>query len=224
MAMNRKRKADQITKDTLGPAPSNFPPIKRAKQEIGTYAQQAATYKETPSGHSVEVDHMSPDSLHQALDQSRAGGAGASLSKRLPAAAMNKLQHRRKLTTASGDAVEHHRSYLLNTHHGRVPFAGAMTTTQDHYAAALELEFRSTATPATLFGESTIHDPRWFHQPSHLGVVPQTDATWGMDRQVEMLQRIRSTEHIDDSHQSHLEDVITEQRSSLAKMYKDRGY
>lgn len=223
MAASRKRKADQISKDLLGPAPSNFPPIKRVKQELGTYTQQS-TYKKTPSKASVEVDHMSPDSLHQALGSSRKSGGGASLSKRLPAAAMNKTQHRRKLTTGSGNAVEAHRAYLLNAHHGQVPFAGPMNTTQDHYAAALEVEFRSTATPSTLFGQPTIHDPRPFDKPSQQGVVSKLDAEWGMDRQLDMLKRIQNTGHITGEHEQHLMDVVTEQRSELADLYKTHGF
>ncbi|WP_431094996.1 hypothetical protein [Polaromonas aquatica] len=219
---SRRYTADQTAKDRLGPAPSNYGPIRGVKKVIGTHAQQSV-YKKTPSKEPVEVDHMSPDSLHQAAGSSRKSGAGASLSKRLPASAMNKTQHRRKLTTGSGAVVEHHRAYLLHAHHGQIPFAGPMGATQDHYAAALEVEFRSTATPATLFGKPTIHDARPFDNPSQQGVVPKKDAEWGMDRQLEMLTRIRSTAHIDATHESHLKDVVTEQRAGLADMYKQAG-
>lgn len=222
--MSRKRqRVDEDAKSTWGSVPAKHPKLARGDHPRGTYIQQSETFKKTPSGHAVEVDHMSPDSLHQPIGQKRSGGEGAQLSKRLPAAAMNKLQHRRKLTTASGNEVEHHRRYLLAAHVGMVPFTGPMTSTQDHYAAALEVEFRSSATPATLFGETTLHDPRVFHRPSHVGDVPMADALWGMDRQEDLVHRVQATGNIEPSHVAHLKDVQTEQRAAVAQMYKDRG-
>lgn len=219
--MSRKRKAeDHEAKNELGPAPSSFPKLARSDPAIGTYKQQSKKYKATPSSQPVEVDHMTPDTLHQALGDSRKKGDGAGLSRRLPAAAMNKLQHRRKLTTGSGKEVEHHRAYLLYAHHGLVPFTGPMDNPQDHYAAAMEVELRSSTTPGTLFGTPTIHDPRVFTGPSQQGVVPKRDAEWGLDRQLEMTQRVRETGHITSAHEVHLQDVVTEQRAALADMYK----
>lgn len=221
-SMPWRRFADLAAKKQLGPVPGQFPPVKRAKQILGTYAQQS-TYKKTPSGAPVEVDHMTPDSLHQPVGSSRKSGDGAALSKRLPAAAMNETQHRRKLTTGSSAAAQSFRAYLLHAHHGMVPFAGKMRTTQDHYAAAIELELRSTATESTLFGKPTLHDPRPFDKPSQKGVVPIQDAKWGMDRQLDMLKRLGSTGRIDATHVSHLVDVVTGQRAELADMYKKNG-
>ena len=137
-AISRRQPADLAVRNQLGPVPGRFPPVKGVKQVLGTHAQQS-TYKRTPSGASVEVDHMTPDSLHQPVGSSRKSGGGAALSKRLPAAAMNETQHRRKLTTGSGKAAQDFRAYLLQAHHGMVPFKGRMQTTKDHYAAAIEL-------------------------------------------------------------------------------------
>ena len=95
-----------------------------------------------------------------------------------------------------------------------------MQAPQDHYAAAVEIELRSSSTPATLFGQTTVHDPRTFASPSQLGVVPEKDALWGLDRQKELVQRLKNTGQISGSHTSHLEDVLTEQRAAVAQMYK----
>lgn len=217
--ISRRQPADLAAKKQLGPVPGQFPPVKRVKQVLGTHAQQS-TYKRTPSGASVEVDHMTPDSLHQPVGSSRKSGGGAALSKRLPAAAMNETQHRRKLTTGSSKAAQHFRAYLLQAHHGMVPFAGRMQTTQDHYAAAIQAELGATTTESTLFGKPTLHDPRPFDKPSQKGVVPRRDAEWGMDRQLDMLKRLKNTGHIDSTHESHLVGVVTERRAALADMYK----
>ena len=220
MSAARRMAVDRATKEALGPVPSHFPSLPWGARPAGSYVQQAATWKATPSAMKVEVDHMTPDSLHQAADQSRKGGDGASLSKRLPAAAMNKTQHRRKNTTGSGMVVEQQRAYLHHASYGHVPFAGPMNTPQDHYAAAVAVDIRSTATPSTLFGKPTVNDPREFHRPSHKGVVPQKDALWNMDRTQEMVGYIQQSGNIGADQYAYLQSVIEEQRQRIAAMYQ----
>jgi hypothetical protein len=216
---SKRSREDSEAKDKLGPAPSDYSKRARGAHPDGSYIQQSRDHKQTPSGRPVEVDHMTPDVLHQPVGQRRSGGDGASLSKNLPASAMNKTQHRRKLTTGSGHEPEHHRSYLLHVHHGLAPMALRMKNTQDHYAAAVEVELRSSSTPATLFGATTVHDTRTFSKPSHVGDVSMADAQWGLARQADMLSHIGSTGHIAPEHVTHLSEVITERRNALPAMY-----
>lgn len=72
--MECKGRVGEIGKSKLEPARSCHPKVKQPKLEIGSHARQL-TCKKASSGALVEVDHMSPGSLHQAIGYSMKGGA-----------------------------------------------------------------------------------------------------------------------------------------------------
>ena len=211
---------DQEAKEKLGIVPGSFRQVDKPANYPGTYAGQFNTHKKTSSGNSVEVDHMTPDSLHQPLGQKRKTPAGRELSHSLPAATLPYEAHRRKLTTGSGKDVEHHRRYLLNAHHGRVPFARRMKNNKDHYAAATEIDIRNTFSDKVVFGRQSIHDDRKFPKTHKEGmIIPYKDMAWSAERMKEMTAATAYQNRISPVGQKHLNSVIGEQLTSIKGEY-----
>lgn len=171
-----------------------------------------------PSGANIEVDHMTPKSLHTS-DKMTAG----QLENALPAAGLNVTEHRRKLTTGSGPEVEHHRDYLLAAHHGYIPFAGPMETQQDHYGAAMQIDIAGTTTASTLFGEKTLHDQRSFTAPTHLGDVPIGDARQGLTNQKTMVDYAHSQGLINKEGRDRTQWLLNETDKGLEGLYGEHG-
>ncbi|MBD2343783.1 hypothetical protein [Anabaena subtropica] len=211
-------KADAAAKQKLGPVPGTFSLPDKPSSYPGTYAGQFNRHKLTPSGQSVEVDHMTPDSLHQPLGQGRKTSPGTKLSRRLPTAAISKLLHRRKNTTDSGKEVEHQRAYLLHAHHGMVPFAGRMESQQDYYGAAMELDLRHTFGRRAVFGEPSLHDPRPV-KPTQQGVVPFGDLSWSVERMNEMYAEAARQGRIQPENAKHLQSVAQEELQTVKGQY-----
>jgi len=218
----KRRREDAVAKTDLGIVPHYRGPEPSPKRMRGTYAQQSGAFKQTPFGHPVEVDHALPDSLFQGIGQSRRHGVGASVSRSLPASAMNKLQHRRKNTTGSGDVVEHHRAYLLHVAHGRAPIARRMDAVQDHYAAAAEVDVRSDIGSRTLFGEPSLHDPRQV-RASQAGTVPKVDVHWGLERRAESFSAMTGQGLIGHGGFAQLSSVVHELHGQVDSLYKKKG-
>jgi hypothetical protein len=214
----KRKRADAEAKEELGPVSGTFSPPDKPKDYVGTYAGQRENYKSTPSDRPVEADHMTPDTLHQPLGQARNTTDGRRLSSALPAAQIDKLLHRRKNTTGSGDVVEAQRAYLLHAHHGRVPFAGPMQTPQDHYAAATEIDLRSTFDKRAVFGEPSTYDPREV-KSTQRGVVPFEDLAWSTDRIKEMHHESARQGRIQAPHATHLNSVAQDLLGQVKGQY-----
>ena len=214
----KRKRADAEAKEELGAVPGTFSIPDKPKDYVGTYAGQRNNYKSTPSNRPVEADHMTPDTLHQPLGQTRNTTEGRGLSSALPAAQIDKLLHRRKNTTGSGDVVEAQRAYLLHAHHGRVPFAGPMQTPQDHYAAATEIDLRSTFDKRAVFGEPSTYDPREV-KSTQRGVVPFKDLAWSTDRIKEMHDESARQGRIQPPHATHLNSVAKDLLGQVEGQY-----
>jgi hypothetical protein len=213
--------SDAMAKQLLGPVPFAWTGI-AGMQHAGTYAGQQRLNKQFPVQFPIETDHMTPDSLHQPVGQARQSTAGQQLSRALPAASIDKLMHRRKITTGSGESAEDYRAYLQHAHHGRVPFAGRMETTQDHYAAAMTLDMRMTMTNRTLFGETTLHEPKAV-TAKQKGVVPFRQVAFSAWRMRQMVSAAHEQGRIGADHGPELRGVIRGEFNRTTLEYANRG-
>lgn len=220
-------RADAASKNELGPvpAPHATATATSTSKQLGTYAGQRKAIKTTPSGRPVEADHMTPDSLHQPIGQKRKSPEGQRLSQALPAAQIDKLMHRRKNTTGSGHEVEHQRAYLLNAHHGRVPFAGPMEKQQDFNAAAMQIDLSHTVDDRVLFGEKSMHDPRPVTAPTHKPreAVPFADAQWSLQNTNALFDTAAAQGRITQEQAKRLQSAKNSMIEEMRARYETRG-